>query len=95
MDEGGVEDGCGRLDRFGDVDCYLVGDEDGYFVGDGDGDGFGALSGAGGERYGWDDELCHSRIGWSDWLGIWKATRGSLRRSRGARDVRELREGPK
>lgn len=32
------------------------------------------------------------RIGSSDWLGIWKATRGSPRSSRRAGDVRELRE---
>lgn len=66
VDEGGVEDGCCRLDRFGDGDCYLVGYENGYFAGGGggDGDGFGALSGAGGERYGWNDEVCHG----SHWL---------------------------
>lgn len=47
MDEGGVEDGCGCFDRFGDVDGYFVGDEDGLFVRGGEDEGgcFGALFG--------------------------------------------------
>ena len=66
VDEGGFKNRCCGLEGCGDEDGYFFCDEDCYFVGGCCGDDFGTLWDAGGEGYGWDDDVCHGRV----WAGV-------------------------